>query len=102
MLPIRVPVNGRKSFICFDNDATIKNIKQAIEKGFDVPELIKRLNAAELGPGQGCIPGHNIRTPYLREEVVTLQTHHFTIQDFYSYVHMPSASWYQDNKFQLH
>ena len=54
------PVKGRKTFICFDEDATIKNIKQAIEKGFDVPELIKRFTATGLGPGQGGIPGHNL------------------------------------------
>lgn len=54
------PVKGRKSFICFDEDATIKNIKQAIHKGFDVPELIKRFTATGLGPGQGGIPGHNL------------------------------------------
>lgn len=57
---VTAPVKGRKSFICFDEDATIKNIKQAIEKGFDVPELIKRFTATGLGPGQGGIPGHNL------------------------------------------
>ncbi len=57
---VNAPVKGRKSFICFDEDATLKNIKQAIEKGFDVPELIKRFTATGLGPGQGGIPGHNL------------------------------------------
>ncbi len=57
---VTAPVKGRKSFICFDEDATIKNIKQAIEKGFDMPELIKRFTATGLGPGQGGIPGHNL------------------------------------------
>lgn len=57
---VTAPVKGRKSFICFDEDVTIKNIKQAIDKGFDVPELIKRFTAAGLGPGQGGIPGHNL------------------------------------------
>lgn len=57
---VTAPVKGRKSFICFDEDATIKNIKQAIHKGFDVPELIKRFTATGLGPGQGGIPGHNL------------------------------------------
>lgn len=54
------PVSGRKSYICFDEDTTIKNIKQAIRKGFDVPELIKRYTSAGTGPGQGGIPGHNL------------------------------------------
>ena len=57
---VTAPVKGRKSFICFDEDTTIKNIKQAIEKGFDVPELIKRFTSAGTGPGQGGIPGHNL------------------------------------------
>jgi len=57
---VTAPVKGRKSFICFDEDATIKNINQAIEKGFDVPELIKRFTATGLGPSQGGIPGHNL------------------------------------------
>lgn len=57
---VAAPVKGRKSFICFDEDTTIKNVKQAIDKGFDVPELIKRFSGAGLGPGQGGIPGHNL------------------------------------------
>ncbi len=57
---ITAPVKGRKSFICFDEDATIKNITQAIDMGFDMPELIKRFTSAGTGPGQGGIPGHNL------------------------------------------
>jgi sarcosine oxidase subunit alpha len=57
---VTAPVKGRKSFICFDEDTTIKNIKQSIDKGFDVPELIKRFSGAGLRPGQGGIPGHNL------------------------------------------
>jgi sarcosine oxidase subunit alpha len=57
---VAAPVKGRKSFICFDEDVTIKNIKQAIDMGFDVPELIKRFTSAGTGPGQGGIPGHNL------------------------------------------
>jgi sarcosine oxidase, subunit alpha len=57
---VSAPVKGKKSFICFDEDATIKNIKQAVDMGFDVPELIKRFTSAGTGPGQGGIPGHNL------------------------------------------
>ena len=57
---VTAPVKGRKSFICFDEDATVKSVKQAIDKGFDVPELIKRFAAVGLGPGQSGIPGHNL------------------------------------------
>ena len=57
---VTAPVRGRKSFICFDEDATVKNVKQAVAMGFDVPELIKRFTSAGTGPGQGGIPGHNL------------------------------------------
>ncbi len=57
---VTAPVKGRKTFICFDEDTTIKNIRQAIDMGFDVPELIKRFTSAGTGPGQGGIPGHNL------------------------------------------
>jgi sarcosine oxidase subunit alpha len=57
---VMAPVKGRKAFICFDEDTTIKNIKQALEMGFDAAELIKRFTAAGTGPGQGGIPGHNL------------------------------------------
>ena len=51
---------GAKTFICFDEDATVKNVKQAIDMGFQMPELIKRFATVGLGPGQGGIPGHNL------------------------------------------
>ncbi|QTA80928.1 Sarcosine oxidase, subunit alpha [Desulfonema limicola] len=54
------PVGGKKTFICFDEDCTLKNIDQAMKDGFDVPELIKRFTSAGTGPGQGGIPGHNL------------------------------------------
>jgi len=57
---VTAPVRGRKSFICFDEDTTVKNIKQAVAMGFDMPELIKRFTSAGTGPGQGGIPGHNL------------------------------------------
>ncbi len=60
---VTAPVSGRKSFICFDEDVSVKNIKQALAQGFDVPELIKRFSSAGTGPGQGGIPGHNL--PFL-------------------------------------
>jgi len=57
---VTAPVSGRKTFICFDEDTTIKNVKQALAMGFDATELIKRFSAAGTGPGQGGIPGHNL------------------------------------------
>lgn len=57
---VTAPVGGRKTFICFDEDTTLKNVKQALAMGFDATELIKRFTAAGTGPGQGGIPGHNL------------------------------------------
>ena len=57
---VTAPVKGRKSFICFDEDATVKSVRQAIDQGFDVPELVKRFAGVGLGPGQSGIPGHNL------------------------------------------
>jgi sarcosine oxidase subunit alpha len=57
---VTAPVKGRQTFICFDEDTTIKNVKQALAMGFDATELIKRFTAAGTGPGQGGIPGHNL------------------------------------------
>ncbi len=57
---VSAPVKGKKAFVCFDEDATLKNIDQAMADGFDVPELIKRFTSAGTGPGQGGIPGHNL------------------------------------------
>lgn len=57
---VMAPVKGKKSFICFDEDATIKNIYQGCDMGFDAVELSKRFTAASTGSGQGGIPGHNL------------------------------------------
>lgn len=57
---VLAPGSGKKAFICFDEDATVKNVDQAMDKGFDVPELIKRFASVGTGPGQGGIPGHNL------------------------------------------
>ena len=66
---VTAPGEGDKTFICFDEDATVKNVKQAVDMGFDVPELIKRFAAVGLGPGQGGIPGHNL--PLLVAEYIS-------------------------------
>ncbi|MBN1831338.1 MAG: (2Fe-2S)-binding protein [Deltaproteobacteria bacterium] len=57
---IQAPGSGRKRFVCFDEDVTVKNIYQACDLGFDHVELVKRFSTAGLGPGQGGIPGHNL------------------------------------------
>ncbi len=57
---VQAPGPGRKRFICFDEDVTVKNIYQGCNMGFENPELVKRFTTAGLGPGQGNIPGHNL------------------------------------------
>ncbi|WP_281432188.1 FAD-dependent oxidoreductase [Desulfatitalea alkaliphila] len=57
---LAAPGKGAKTFICFDEDGTLKHLHQAMAQGFDVPELIKRFTAIGTGPGQGGIPGHNL------------------------------------------
>ena len=57
---VSAPRAGKKAFICFDEDTTLKNVDQAMDMGFDAPELIKRFTSAGTGPGQGGIPGHNL------------------------------------------
>ena len=57
---VGTPTRGKKVFICFDEDATLQHIDQAVSIGFEMPELIKRFTAAGTGPGQGGIPGHNL------------------------------------------
>jgi len=57
---VSAPRSGKKAFICFDEDTTLKNVDQAMDMGFDVPELIKRFTSAGTGLGQGGIPGHNL------------------------------------------
>lgn len=54
------PGSRKKAFLCFDEDATLKHVDQAMALGFNVPELIKRYTSAGTGPGQGGIPGHNL------------------------------------------
>jgi sarcosine oxidase subunit alpha len=58
---------GGKTFICFDEDATVKHIAQSVDAGLDVPEHAKRFTATGTGAGQGGIPGHNL--PLLMAEM---------------------------------
>jgi sarcosine oxidase subunit alpha len=57
---VQAPVRGRKAFVCFDEDTTLKHVYQACDMGFDRVELAKRFTAAGTGPSQGGIPGHNL------------------------------------------
>ncbi len=44
---------GKKNFICFCEDVTVKDIAQAVEEGFDDIQILKRYSTATMGPCQG-------------------------------------------------
>jgi len=51
---------GKKTFVCFDMDVTVKHLRQSVDRGFDTPEAAKRFTGAGTGPGQSGIPGPNL------------------------------------------
>ena len=44
---------GKKNFVCFCEDVTVKDIAQAVEEGFDDIQILKRYSTATMGPCQG-------------------------------------------------
>jgi sarcosine oxidase, subunit alpha len=44
---------GGKSFVDLDEDVTVKDIKHAVDEGYDSIELSKRYTTATMGPSQG-------------------------------------------------
>ena len=44
---------GKKEFVCFCEDVTVKDISQAVTEGFDDIQLLKRYSTATMGPCQG-------------------------------------------------
>ena len=52
--------NGKKSFLCFDEDATLKTVDQGVQAGMERPDLSKRFVAVGLGAGQSALPGSNL------------------------------------------
>jgi len=59
-LVTRAPGKGHKSFVCFDEDVTVKDIHRSADEGFNSVELCKRYSTAGMGPGQNGIPGDNL------------------------------------------
>jgi len=57
---VRAPGSGKKSFVCLDEDTTVKHVHQGCDAGFDRVELSKRYTAAGTGAGQSGVPGHNL------------------------------------------
>ncbi len=50
--PTALP-SGRKSFVCFCEDVTAKELAQGIREGFDSLETLKRYSTVTMGPCQG-------------------------------------------------
>ena len=44
---------GKKEFVCFCEDVTVKDISVAVAEGFDDIQLLKRYSTATMGPCQG-------------------------------------------------
>jgi sarcosine oxidase subunit alpha len=49
---IYVP-GGKNSFISFDEDVTIKDLRDAVAEGYNGMELLKRYSTLSMGPSQG-------------------------------------------------
>lgn len=49
---IYVP-GSEKSFISFDEDVSIKDLRDAVQEGYNSMELLKRYSTLSMGPGQG-------------------------------------------------
>ena len=52
--PVEAPTEsrGKKIFVCFCEDVTVKDISQAIEEGFEDIQMLKRYSTATIGPCQ--------------------------------------------------
>ena len=57
---VRVPARGAWRFVSFDVDVTVEQIEEAMNEGFDHPELLKRYTGAGTGPSQGYLTGQNL------------------------------------------
>lgn len=56
--PLSPPADGkRKVFVCLCDDVTDKDIRQAIDEGFDHIETLKRYATVGMGPCQGKVCG---------------------------------------------
>ena len=50
---VYIPGGKKKSFISFDEDVSLKDLRDAIEEGYDSMELLKRYSTLSMGPSQG-------------------------------------------------
>lgn len=78
------PHSAGKDFIDFDEDVQYKDIKNAVQEGFDSIELIKRYTTLGMGPSQGKVANMNgVRAlAHIREQTIQ-QTGTTTSRPFY-------------------
>lgn len=50
---VYVPGDSKKSFISFDEDVSIKDVRDAVAEGYKSMELLKRYSTLSMGPSQG-------------------------------------------------
>ena len=66
--------HGDKCFVCFCEDQTTKDLKYAIEEGFDSIELSKRYTTVTMGPCQGRLCSTNSIRVYAKTKGVDENT----------------------------
>lgn len=54
-LPPVLPSKGSKKFVCFCEDVTHREVKDAVNEGFDDIQTLKRYSTISMGPTQGKI-----------------------------------------------
>ncbi len=66
--------HGDKCFVCFCEDQTTKDLKYAIDEGFDSIELAKRYTTVTMGPCQGRLCSTNAIRVYAKAKGVDENT----------------------------
>ncbi len=57
--PHHLPTKGNKTFICFCEDVTPKDVHAALGEGFDDIQTLKRYSTISMGPSQGKLCAKN-------------------------------------------
>ncbi len=65
--PAPVLGEGKKCFVCYCEDQTVKDLKYAIDEGFDSIHLAKRYTTVTMGPCQGKLCHLNSIRVYAKE-----------------------------------
>lgn len=55
----QIPTDGDKTFVCFCEDVTTKDVHAAVAEGFDDIQTLKRYSTVSMGPTQGKICAKN-------------------------------------------